>query len=249
MLGSDKRAAIAAGLMLIGLLVCGCQTLGSQLAGPPGEPPAATTISSPLPAAWATVAHSPTSPAATHTPSPTLSPSAAPTVSPTSPPTPVPTTVTPEPSPTPRPATPTASATPTPSPPAPMPTASRTSAPPSPTATTRSFRFYPSGPAQPDPSHPCPSCPRAPAYIVGRVTDAAGNGLAGVRLVCYNEWHRYPVVASKGGGEYDFPIIQADTTWTVVIVDQNDQPISPESPVPFELAVSCRYILDWRRVD
>ena len=70
-----------------------------------------------------------------------------------------------------------------------------------------------------------------------------------MRLVCYNEWHRYPVVASKGGGVYDFPITQANTTWTVVVVDQNDQPISPEAHVPFELLVSCRYILDWRRVD
>jgi hypothetical protein len=104
-------------------------------------------------------------------------------------------------------------------------------------------------PAQPDPSHPCPSCPKAPAYIVGHITDAGGRPLAGVRLVCYNEWHRYPVVASKGGGEYDFLIIQADTTWYVVVLDQNDQPISPEAPVTVDLLKSCRYMLDWRRMD
>jgi hypothetical protein len=84
---------------------------------------------------------------------------------------------------------------------------------------------------------------------VGHVTSAGGQPLAGVRLVCYNEWHRYPVVASKGGGEYDFPIIQADTTWYVVVLDQADQPISPEVPVEFRMAETCRYILDWRRVD
>jgi hypothetical protein len=104
-------------------------------------------------------------------------------------------------------------------------------------------------PAQPDPAHPCPSCPRAPAYIVGYITDAAGNPLAGVRLVCYNDWHRYDVVASKGGGEYDFPIAQADTTWYVVVLDQSDQPISPAAPVTVNLTESCRYILNWQRVD
>ena len=70
-----------------------------------------------------------------------------------------------------------------------------------------------------------------------------------MRLVCYNEWHRYPVVASKAGGEYDFPITQADTTWYVVVLNQADEPISPEVPVPFSLQESCRYILDWQRVD
>jgi hypothetical protein len=107
----------------------------------------------------------------------------------------------------------------------------------------------PVGSARPDPSHSCPSCPKAPAYIVGHVSDAGGHPLAGVRLVCYNEWHRYPVVASKGGGEYDFPIIQADTTWHVVVLNQADEPISPEALVPFSLQESCRYILDWQRVD
>jgi hypothetical protein len=81
------------------------------------------------------------------------------------------------------------------------------------------------------------------------VTDAGGNPLPGVRLVCYNDWHRYDVVATKGGGEYDFLIIQADTTWNVVVVDANDQPLSQEAPVTVSLAESCRYILNWQRVD
>jgi hypothetical protein len=62
------------------------------------------------------------------------------------------------------------------------------------------------------------------------VLDAAGNPLAGVRLVCYNGWHRYPVVASKGGGEYDFAII-------------------PEATVVFDPQQTCRYILDWWQVN
>jgi hypothetical protein len=116
-------------------------------------------------------------------------------------------------------------------------------------AASSSFLFLPAGPVQADLSHRCPGCPRAPAYIVGRVLDAAGNPLPEVRLVCYNEWHRYPVVASKGGGEYDFPIIQAQTTWSVVVLDDADQPISPEVAVPFDLNVSCRYLVDWQRVN
>jgi hypothetical protein len=129
---------------------------------------------------------------------------------------------------------------------------------PTPTATpvlptdtpTPAYLFLPDGPARPDMSHPCPECPRAPAYIIGTVRDAGGNPLGGVRLVCYNDWHRYPVVGSKGGGEvgqYDFPIIQAATTWYVVVLDEADRPISPEAAVDFAPLVSCRYVQDWRR--
>lgn len=170
-------------------------------------------------------------------------------------PTPIPTTLTPTYTVTPLSPTPTDTATITPTPtltPSPSATprpATATRTPVPPTATSQPSRFLPSGPAQPDPSHPCPGCPRAPAYIVGRVVDPAGNPLAGVRLVCYNEWHRYPVVASKGSGEYDFAVIQAQTTWYVVVLDQADQPISPEVAVPFDPQETCRYILDWRRTD
>jgi hypothetical protein len=110
-------------------------------------------------------------------------------------------------------------------------------------------RFLPLGPAQPDLSQPCPGCPRAPGYIVGRVVDAGGQPLAGVRLVCYNDWHRYPVVGSKGGGEYDFPILQAEATWYVTILDEADRPISPEAPVHFNPLEACWYRLDWQRID
>jgi len=137
----------------------------------------------------------------------------------------------------------TLTATPRPSPP-PAPT--RTS--PTPAPTPSPHRFLPAGPAQADLSHLCPGCGRAPAFIVGRVVDAGGNALPGVRLVCYNEWHRYPVVASKDSGEYDFNINQAETTWYVVVVDQADQPVSPEAAVRFNPAESCRYILNWQQV-
>ena len=111
------------------------------------------------------------------------------------------------------------------------------------------YRYRPLGPAQPELSQPCPGCPRAPGYIIGRVADAGGNPLAGVRLVCYNDWHRYPVVGTKGSGEYDFPIIQAETTWYVVVLDEADQPLSSAAPVNFDPLAACWYRLDWQRVD
>jgi hypothetical protein len=116
-------------------------------------------------------------------------------------------------------------------------------------ATAATYRFLPAGPARPDPSHPCPGCPRAPAYIVGRVVDAAGNPLTGVRLACYNDWYHYPVVTSKDSGEYDVALGQGETTWYVVILDQADRPISPEVAVAFDPGQSCRHILDWQRVN
>jgi len=55
------------------------------------------------------------------------------------------------------------------------------------------------------------------------------------------------VVASKGDGWYDFPVIQATTTWYVAVVDDNDQPISPLTAVDFDTCVACWYRLDWQR--
>ena len=196
----------------------------------------------------------------TETPTVTLKPTLTPTLTATSTDT---STATPTPTDMPTlTATPTPTDTPTVTP---MPTATSTATPvlseaegPAPTATpalptdtpTPAYQFLPDGPARPDMSHPCPECPRAPAYIVGTVRDAGGNPLGGVRLVCYNDWHRYPVVGSKGGGEvgqYDFPIIQATATWYVVVLDEADRSISPEAAVDFDPLVSCRYIQDWRR--
>jgi hypothetical protein len=208
------------------------------------------------------------SPAATHRP--TSSPSPSPTQSPvkstpraqrlgkTATPTHIPTsTNTPAYTPSPR---STASPLP-PTPDAPSPTRTATLVPspalPTDTPSVASeddaprpvYGYLPVGTAQPELSQPCPGCPRAPGYIVGRVVDADGVPLAGVRLVCYNDWHRYPVVGSKGGGEYDFPILQAEATWYVVILDEADNPMSPEAPVFFNPLEACWYRLDWQRLD
>ena len=183
-------------------------------------------------------------------PTPTVTSTCTPTATPTSTATP---TLT---------ATPTPTDTPTVTPvlstvEGPTPTTIST-ATPAPTATlvpptdtpTPAYQFLPDGPAWPDMSHPCPECPRAGAYIIGTVRDAGGNPLGGVRLICYADWHRYPVVGSKGGGEvgqYDCRIDQANATFYVVVLDEADRPISPEAAVDFDLMVACRYIQDWRR--
>lgn len=227
--------------------------LGAGCTATPGLSPTAASTPQPLPATTSPTPRAPdiSAPA-------TLTPTFAPAPTDTATPTPLPPTATETSTATPSPQPPTATDVPTstPSPvpptptvtPAPSATTLPTPAPP-PTAAASPYRFLPVGEAQPDPSHPCPSCPHAPAYIVGRVVDAAGRPLANVRLLCYNEWHRYPIVASKAGGEYDFAIIQAETTWHVVVLDQADQPISPEVAVHFDPHETCRYLLDWRRSD
>ena len=227
------------GLALAALSIAGCQS-------PPTQAPA-TALPAPTRAAVQVTSPQPT-PAATLTATLTQTPTDMPTPLPTDTPTPGQPTETPTPTHTPSPLPPTPTATLTPVPPTEIASPTATARPPTP-APSSTYRFLPVLPARADPSHPCPSCPKAPAYIVGSVIDAGGNPLPGVRLVCYNDWHRYDVVATKGGGEYDFVIIQADTTWAVVVVDESDQPVSPAAPVTVSLSESCRYILNWQRVD
>jgi hypothetical protein len=51
----------------------------------------------------------------------------------------------------------------------------------------------------------------------------------------------------KGG--FVFNIVQAETTWYVVVLNEADEPISPEAAVPFRVSESCRYILNWQRAN
>jgi hypothetical protein len=245
--GKMERMGLCAGtvLLLFGVIACGriesapspavdlpslvlalTQTIGSTLA------PTAARSPWPTPTAPPGYEVKTAAPAATQTGTPTPTPTASAAPAPTH-------TGTPTPSPT-----PTETVTPTP--------AAATSVPSSEGVDQNgqgSYRYHPLGPAQPDLSQPCPGCPRAPGYITGRVVDAGGNPLPGVRLVCYNDWHRYPVVGSKGGGEYDFPILQAEATWYVVVLDEADGPLSPEAPVHFNPLQACWYRLDWQRID
>jgi hypothetical protein len=241
-------------VLLWGTTICG---VGAPLAPAITETPLAPTVSATATTVLAPTATCTSRPTPTRRPTPTAlssesgeqSPTAIATSTATATATPT-STQTPTPSPT---------ATPTPLPPSSTPTETWTPAPvvvtpePSPEgvdeAEQTAYRYHPLGPAQPDLSQPCPGCPRAPGYIIGQVVDAGGQPLAGVRLVCYNEWHRYPIVGTKGGGGYDVPILQAEATWYVVILNEADQPISPEAPVHFNPLEACWYRLDWQRID
>jgi hypothetical protein len=247
------RVRLFVGIAMLALAMAACGIMAS-------DHPWIVSTSSPVLTGTAS-SSSATLPIATHTPRPTPTASATPT-----PPSLVPgvqpgrETKTAAPVPihtgTPTPSS-TVSATPVPPSPTPTETVTPTLVGPTPAPSPEevdkagqiTYRYHPLGPAQPELSQPCPGCPRAPGYIVGRVVDAGGNPLAGVRLVCYNDWHRYPVVGSKGGGEYDFPILQAEATWYVVILNEADQPVSPEAPVHFNPLEACWYRLDWQRID
>ncbi len=219
--------------LVVGIAII-LSVVGTGACGPGTPVPQPVTSEVMVPTETLTATLTPTltpTPTATSTHMPTATPTSTATLTPTSTDTP---TVT---------LTPTATSTATPVP---------TATPVLPTDTpTPAYLFLPDGPARPDMSHPCPGCPRAGAYIVGTVRDAGGNPLGGVRLVCYADWHRYPVVGSKGGGEvgqYNCRIDQANATFYVVVLDEADRPISPEAAVDFDLLVSCRYIQDWRRI-
>ena len=245
-------------LVMLGMVACGI-----------GKPPASQVVGGPSPEA--TVIVETVTPTPSATPGPSLTPTASPTPQPPSPTptvsatpqppsptatavppsetdTPTPTlTPTPSPSATPSPA-PTLTATPSPSP-APAATATPESTAPSSEGGQPGHHYLPMGEAGPEPGHPCPGCQHAPGYIIGNVFDAGGRPLCGVRVVCYNDWYRYPVVGTKGGGEYDIMVLQAEATWYVVVLDEADQPISPEAPVHFNPIEACWYRLNWQRTD
>jgi len=218
-------------LSMVGIGACGLGTSAPQPTVSEAVVPTET-LTAALTPTWTPMPTATSTGTPTATPTPTATSTATPTLTATPTPTDTPTVT----------ATPTTTCTATPAP---------TATPVLPTDTpTPAYLFLPDGPARPDMSHPCPGCPRAGAYIVGTVRDAGGNPLGGVRLVCYADWHRYPVVGSKGGGEvgqYDCRIDQANATFYVVVLDEAGRPISPEAAVDFDLLVSCRYIQDWQR--
>ena len=245
------RAALL--LALVTLLASGCST---PLAGSSTTPSA--TASPQQPTALAAVDTA----TATEPPKPTATPLA--TATPTVTQTPLPSHTPARPTFTataiPPTATATSTRTPTAAPPIPSwtPSAPPAVSPPPPTPvpptalpspTPSIYRFLPAGPAYPDPGKGCPGCPRAPIYIAGRVTDAYGNPLAGVRLICYNDWYQYPVVLTKVGGEYEFAIIQAEATWFLEVLDASGTPISPQAAVQIDPAEACWIMQDWQRVD
>ncbi len=170
-------------------------------------------------------------------------PESIPTNTPVVPPTPAVPTATPVlPTSTPVPATPTpvpAATTPTPTetPSGPTPT----QAPPTPPGGSQ---YRPDGPANSE-------CGRASALIYGRVRDAQGGNLEGVRVRVSDQWGNVAEAVSKGGDEagyYDGVRGMESVTWWVVVVDRAGNPLSPVVTIePVQDAAGCWYQLDWRR--
>lgn len=122
-----------------------------------------------------------------------------------------------------------------------------TPAPPTPTPTAQAaYPFVPAGPVR----HTSGDCP-GPS-IRGVVRDAAGNGLAGVRLWRYDQWGNQQTVESKSAagevGQYDFPLGDTPNVHYVQVVDAGGVPISPRVEVPHrqgEAGDNACHWLDW----
>lgn len=67
-------------------------------------------------------------------------------------------------------------------------------------------------------------------YIVGRVLNAAGGPVAGVRLLMVDQWGNRAEAVSKSGatdyGHYDFPLNPFANRYTVTVVDAAGRPLS-----------------------
>jgi penicillin-binding protein 1C len=67
-------------------------------------------------------------------------------------------------------------------------------------------------------------------YIIGRVLNAAGGPVAGVRLALVDEWGNRAEAVSKSGaadfGMYDFPLNSFANRYTVTVVDGAGRPLS-----------------------
>ncbi len=119
--------------------------------------------------------------------------------------------------------------------------------PPPPEATVPSgdYMFIQDGDARPDASQGC-------GTIYGLVRDADGSPLEGIRIWIDSEWTEPQVVETKGsidGYRYN-AIVSSDPgiVYSVVVVDEGGQPISPVAQViRAEGEVTCRFEVNWRR--
>jgi hypothetical protein len=95
---------------------------------------------------------------------------------------------------------------------------------PEPTRVPIGAGFFPAGPVTHH--HDCPG-----HYIVGQVRQADGAGLPGVHITLVDEWGNRADAISKSGaidyGRYDFPINYFANRYTLVVVDEAGNPISP----------------------
>ncbi len=77
--------------------------------------------------------------------------------------------------------------------------------------------------------HSTGDCPGS--YVLGQVTDNAGNPLPGVRLWLVDEYGNQVATTTKtaatDAGRYDFPLFGPPRRFYLTVVDASDHPISP----------------------
>jgi len=130
---------------------------------------------------------------------------------------------------------------PTPAPPTPTPG-------PSPTPTyPDNIHYVQDGDVTPDENRGCLG-----GSIYGTIRDVRGNPVEGVRVRVYNEYVSEVSAPSKSlsdpdAGFYDFIINPSPQTWTVVVVDGANNPISHEVNVTRPEGVDvCFYEVNWK---
>ncbi len=90
-------------------------------------------------------------------------------------------------------------------------------------------------------------------YIIGRVLNAAGGPVAGVRLTMVDQWNNRAEAVSKSGaadyGSYDFPLNAFANRYTVTVVDGSGRPISAPVTVDHRQGASgdapCHTVIWW----
>lgn len=100
--------------------------------------------------------------------------------------------------------------------------------------------------------HSTGDCPGT--YILGQVTDRAGNPLPDVRLYLVDQYGNAAMAISKSGatdaGRYDFPIGGPARRFFLTVIDAGGQQLSPQVEIGYGLApdpqATCHWV-DWRR--
>lgn len=100
--------------------------------------------------------------------------------------------------------------------------------------------------------HSTGDCPGT--YILGLVTDRAGNPLPGVRLWLVDEYGNQDTKVTKSGatdlGRYDFPVFPPPRRFYLSVVDATGHPVSPRIEIAHGMGsnadASCHWV-DWQR--
>jgi hypothetical protein len=92
-------------------------------------------------------------------------------------------------------------------------------------------------------------------YVLGFVTDRAGNSLPGIRLRLVDEYANESFAVTKAGqtdlGRYDFPVAGPPRRFSISVVDESGSPLSRPAGFAYygdspDAQATC-YWIDWQR--